>query len=685
MAEGHVKQALEKEVTCPLCLDILQEPKKLPCDHVYCGGCLETLVNRSFDASISCPECRTVTQVPDRTVSNLPTAFRLNRLIEVFQQVEVKEEIDVAKTVEESEAVEEAKCKIHENERLVLYCENCQTLICRDCVLATRNHADHHYGFINEMKEKLQDKLMNVASVLENQNKNLSKTIDEMAQVESTLAVCERQCQEEIEQGFGALYRMLQKSERAMKEMAVQRLKLAGVPFVGKKQQLLSIQSKVTTVIDQAKNSLDESEADFLTKHSSNQQQLETLQQALNKTSLSLPQRPQFIAPKVMAAESLEQELEKYNGLCSFDPTKWQVSGGFLNGGEVGKKYTLVIESSISGKFRRAGTVGQKRSSKFEVELFRTRDKSITLREILEHSQDRITVNIKPQTRGRHELRIKINGMHIPNSPFAVFINMPPKRLSIPITEISGMQRPTGLWYTEGKILASEWGGNRVTKSPAPTLDDLNTFVELKGVTALTSDPQSGAIFATTDKNQVHKFTQSGELIKKVGDRGKLCGQFDLPKGLRVSQQDELYICDSYNNRIQILDFDLNFRRLFGTTGTNKGQFSFPSDVEFDTSGNIYIADHMNHRIQAFTPSEQFLFMVGDHCNKPFNNPVSLAIHKDLLYITEMRGHRVSVMTTSGELVGRFGDGHLQIPEGIAIDEDGYVYVTSHCSKVLTF
>ena len=34
MAEGHVQQVLEKEVTCPLCLDILQDPTELPCDHV---------------------------------------------------------------------------------------------------------------------------------------------------------------------------------------------------------------------------------------------------------------------------------------------------------------------------------------------------------------------------------------------------------------------------------------------------------------------------------------------------------------------------------------------------------------------------------------------------------------------------------------------------------------------------
>ena len=55
------------------------------------------------------------------------------------------------------------------------------------------------------------------------------------------------------------------------------------------------------------------------------------------------------------------------------------------------------------------------------------------------------------------------------------------------------------------------------------------------------------------------------------------------------------------------------------------------------------------------------------------------------MYVTELGGHRVSVITTSGELVTRFGEDYLEKPEGIAIDEDSYVYVTSHESKILMF
>ncbi len=94
MAEGQVKQVLENEVTCSLCLDLFKQPKKLPCDHVYCRDCLRGLALRSLNATISCPECRTETQVPGNDVNNFPTAFRINRRIVAFQQVQIRVETD---------------------------------------------------------------------------------------------------------------------------------------------------------------------------------------------------------------------------------------------------------------------------------------------------------------------------------------------------------------------------------------------------------------------------------------------------------------------------------------------------------------------------------------------------------------------------------------------------------------
>ena len=146
MAEGQVKQILEKEVTCPLCLDLFKDPKKLPCDHVYCKGCLRSLALHSLNATISCPECRTHTQVQGNDVNNFRTAFQTNRLIEAFQQVQIRVETDSPSATE--------MCQVHPTQPLAIYCETCKKQLCRDCVLMTKEHVSHEYGFFAEVAPK---------------------------------------------------------------------------------------------------------------------------------------------------------------------------------------------------------------------------------------------------------------------------------------------------------------------------------------------------------------------------------------------------------------------------------------------------------------------------------------------------------------------------------------------------
>ena len=158
MAEGRVKQVLEKEVTCALCLDLFKQPKKLPCDHVYCRDCLRGLALRSLNinATISCPECHTEAKVPGNDINNFPTAFQTNQLIETFQQVQIRVETDFPNVTE--------MCQIHPNQPLVIYCETCKKQLCRDCVLMTKQHTSHKYGFFDEVAPKHREKVISKLS-----------------------------------------------------------------------------------------------------------------------------------------------------------------------------------------------------------------------------------------------------------------------------------------------------------------------------------------------------------------------------------------------------------------------------------------------------------------------------------------------------------------------------------------
>ena len=682
MAEGSVKQVLEKEVTCPLCLDILQEPKKLPCDHVYCRACLDRLANRSFNAAtpISCPECRTPAQIPNGNVSNFPTAFRLNRLIEAFQRVEVKEATAVP------EKVEEAKCKIHQTQPLALYCDTCKRLLCRDCVLTTNEHADHTYGFIDKMKENLLAKLKGTVSAVESLSQHLSKAVYEMAHVENEISSSATHCQHEIEKAYELLHQKLQESAKRMKEDASQRFERSSFPFSQKKKEMLSINGEITALISQAKEIFLAGDTKSLMQYVAIQQELEQLQVKLGQTTVNVPERPPLITPDVVSGEVFEQQLEKLNTLCAFDPMKWQLTTeSVLADVQVGQRYTLSIERMKSGSklWRSISSESTKGIFKCKAELLCIANNQTVEGEIQQSSQYHFLVTINPLARGRHTLSIKVNGAHIANSPFAVFVQIQPTQIKQPVTEIAELRNPVSLYTIEGEdgnIIIAERKRGIIKISPSHAI---SIVCEIQGVEELTFDPQSDVIYATTwDNHKVHKLSSGGSLIKTVGGHGNLPGQFDLPNGLRVSKKSELYVCDSRNSRIQVFDVDLNFKRIFGKA---KRLFSFPSGIDFDVDGRVYVVEYGSHRLQVFASNEELLFTVGNTQSLQLNRPVSVVAHRGLVYITEMGNHQVTAITSSGQCVAQFGHDNLRSPEGIAIDEDGYIYVTSHHSKVFVF
>ena len=321
MAEGRIKQVLEKEVTCPLCLEILQDPKKLPCDHVYCRACLQKLSTRNVSPAepLSCPECRSVAPIPNGDVGNFPTAFRLNRLVEAFQQVDVNRE--------ETDTAEAAKCRVHAPQLIAMYCETCDKLLCRDCMLATKEHADHSYGFIEEMKKQLGERLAGVVYSVESQKQNLSIAVNGVDQIQCEIALYERQCQEEIEKAFRVLYGKLRQNEQKMKEEAAELYKSINLPLSQRKEALESIRKEITTEVEKAELVLLENGAESLIHQSAMQQRLKLLHEKLSKTTLSVLSKPPCLMPKVMAGDELEQHLQNQNCLRVYpiDPTKWQV------------------------------------------------------------------------------------------------------------------------------------------------------------------------------------------------------------------------------------------------------------------------------------------------------------------------------------------------------------------------
>ena len=136
---------LQEEITCPLCLDDFDDPKRLPCGHIYCKvPCLQGLLLRSRNSTVTCPECRRVAQVPD--LGNLPNAFHINRLKEVYSELSKADKVTPASPQGISHP-----CPNHPSQSQDLYCETCQELICRDCIVVAHQHQEHKYSFVKDV------------------------------------------------------------------------------------------------------------------------------------------------------------------------------------------------------------------------------------------------------------------------------------------------------------------------------------------------------------------------------------------------------------------------------------------------------------------------------------------------------------------------------------------------------
>ncbi len=79
-------------------------------------------------------------------------------------------------------------------------------------------------------------------------------------------------------------------------------------------------------------------------------------------------------------------------------------------------------------------------------------------------------------------------------------------------------------------------------------------------------------------------------------------GRFNVATSVTVGPENNIYVADFYNHRIQIISEEGQFVSTFGTQGSGNGQFDRPSDLAFDADGNLYVLDFGNDRIQKFEP-----------------------------------------------------------------------------------
>ena len=152
------------------------------------------------------------------------------------------------------------------------------------------------------------------------------------------------------------------------------------------------------------------------------------------------------------------------------------------------------------------------------------------------------------------------------------------------------------------------------------------------------------------DFDRVQKFARDGKFLVQWGRHGSEPGEFVQPRGMAIDRQDQLYVTDACNHRVQVFDVTVEppkLVRMWGTMGREPGQLRYPYGIELDHRGHVYLAEFGNSRVQKFTEDGKFVasWGIAGRREGELNQPWDLALDsKGRLHVLDTYNHRVQTI-----------------------------------------
>ncbi|XP_038052384.1 tripartite motif-containing protein 3-like [Patiria miniata] len=242
MAEAAAKTVLDKisqgHLECPICCCRFKDPKMLDCLHSFCLNCLEEMMSKqkSETEKITCPVCRSETQVPDKGLLNLSSSFFLSSLVDEVKQQETllgkvsrptatcdcgddqkatwrcldcgdnlcqkcRQAHGRVKYTKDHQIISledwrksniptlgkdhgkpiSRMCTNHTEYDLCFYCDTCDTFICAMCAATDHRSAEHNYKKINESLRSFRmevDDILKEFEMSKNYSRSTEKSIE---------------------------------------------------------------------------------------------------------------------------------------------------------------------------------------------------------------------------------------------------------------------------------------------------------------------------------------------------------------------------------------------------------------------------------------------------------------------------------------------------------------------------
>ena len=726
-----IEKALKKiqdQVTCGICLDSYKQPKLLKCFHVYCEQCLQHLV-RGGDG-LPCPQCRKVTPLPVGGVSNLPGAFYIHYLFEIEDAlkkvsssdkpmcnkckkreavrfcricgfvcqpcVEIHQDWDELKdhqvidlgtlTGDVTSLVPPLKkalfCASHPTKKAKLYCETCDELICRDCIV--RVHRDHQYDLVPESFSKQEKVIVD----------SLKPVKEQISMLEGAVKLVDTRCAAVVEQKMAVvaeihtvmahLQQVLEARETALVSQAEQtaQQKLKNLAAQRDRFELRLGQLKSChDFVEESRRTC--SQGEILGMKSPLVKQINELTGSFKPETLAVAEQVDMWFGHSLP--ELVKTCQQFGKVCCHPvcPEKCQASGEGIKKVVIrSQAVTLSVEA-----LDREGELCLKAVESLRCELVASDGSSRVMGTVKRRKDNIYDISYQPLATGEHQLHILVEEQPICNSPFTVTV-LP--NLTAPVKVIGDLKKPWAIAFGEGgRIIVSESGSHQVSiiseggqKKSFGACGSSPSRVQCPDGVAVNAG--GNILVADHWNHRIQKFSPTGEHLQTVGACGSGPLQFQYPVGLAVhSHTHKVYVTEYSNHRVQVLNSDLTYCSSFGRYGSCNGEFNHPRDISTDRHDNVYVADSDNHRIQVFTAEGVYLRQFGKKGSGEGElcEPAGVFVDShNLVYITETGNHRVSIFSADGHFIKSFGskgNGPAQFacPRGLAFDKNGALYV----------
>ena len=670
-----------QDLLCGICSNVFTNPLMMPCLHSFCKKCLEQQLEEqgSSAGSIKCPTCDTVSTLPSGGVASLPSNHWLAHQAEVStyqQKIEDGGNIPCERCVMDTSGAavtfccscclflcslcqEDHKrwretvshelvsvgeknkdmntkvtvprkpvmCVKHTKEELKFYCDTCQCLICRDCIIV--EHREHKQVYPEDIAAKEKESLMETLQEAEDAITKLEAAITSRDDMKKLIEIQKDEINEKIAQEFKMIYSSLQEREKALhskcEEFANQKLTVLSIEM----EEIGNLKRSLTFSTQTASEVQNLSPAELL---GIKKPILEHLQNRLASFAwLDLePGESDDISVVVNKTAIDEAIAELGNVFVAYDPVQCTIEEGLvIPVATVGKKREVKVALRDSNGELACGKVSM--TARVEVE----EDGSVLPVDIRFEGDGHTLLSFQSVVVGEHRLTIKVKGKQLAGSPYRI-------------------------WARQ----------NTVCESISAAKQSFTVGGRCFGVAV----HHNGDVFASNyTSNCIQVFDSDGSQKLQFGTKGSGDGQFKSPFGLTIVGE-VLYVVDYSNDRVQKFTLTGEYLGQFGSKGSSEGQFSDPYGICTDGRGRVLVADYSNNRVQVFTADG--IFVTSISCN---GGPYDVAVdNTGNIHVTLHSSNCVAVFSSDGKQLTTCGSGNIQSPTGIAVDEEGYRYVSSN-------